>query len=332
MPVPQPQYKDRLFNFLFGSEEHKDWTLSLYNAVNGTHYEDISLIEFTTIKEILYIGMHNDVSFLISDTMTLWEQQASYNPNMPLRFLQYLGQLYERSVVARKKNKFGKTLISLPVPKFVTFYNGLDRKDEEILLSLSDAFPPALRSSTDVDVRVRMINVNYGQNKNMLSACKPLEEYSWIVDSIRNLQNEMNVEKDKKLEAAIDKTIDLLPDDFVTKQYLDKHRAEVKGMLMTEYNEVQTMELFKEEGRAEGRKEGRAEGRKEGRAEGRKEGRAEGRKEGRAEGRKEGRSEGFSLFGALIRKLVEMGRSDEVIRVSEDPAYRDRLLQEFHMA
>ena len=28
-------YKDRLFNFLFGSEENKAWTLSLYNAVIG---------------------------------------------------------------------------------------------------------------------------------------------------------------------------------------------------------------------------------------------------------------------------------------------------------
>ena len=43
-------------------------------------------------------------------------------------------------------------------------------------------------------------------------------------------------------------------------------------MCLTEYNEVETMQLFKEEGRAEGRAEGRKEGREEGRVEGREEG------------------------------------------------------------
>ena len=34
------EYQDRLFNILFGSEENKAWTLSLYNAINGTAYTD----------------------------------------------------------------------------------------------------------------------------------------------------------------------------------------------------------------------------------------------------------------------------------------------------
>ena len=68
------QYKDRLFSFLFGSEENKAWTLSLYNAVNGSSYDDPNEIEITTIKEIMYLGMRNDVSFLISDEMNLYEQ------------------------------------------------------------------------------------------------------------------------------------------------------------------------------------------------------------------------------------------------------------------
>ena len=39
-------------------------------------------------------------------------------------------------------------------------------------------------------------------------------------------------------------------------------------MLLTEYNEIETMELFKEEGREEGRAEGREEGLQEGLQEG----------------------------------------------------------------
>ena len=99
MAVDNIQYKDRLFNFIFGSEENKAWTLSLYNAVNGSSYTDPTAIEINTIKEVMYLGMHNDVSFLIADNMNLYEQQSTYNPNMPLRFLQYAGNLLGTKVV-----------------------------------------------------------------------------------------------------------------------------------------------------------------------------------------------------------------------------------------
>ena len=93
--------------------------------------------------------------------------------------------------------------------------------------------------------------------------CRPLSEYAWIVDSIRTLRRSVS------LEAAIDQTIDGMPGDFMTRPVLQAHKAEVKNMLLTEYNEVETMELFKKEWRAEGRAEGRKEGRVEGRVEGR---------------------------------------------------------------
>ena len=105
MAVDNPQYKDRLFNFLFGSEENRAWALSLYNAVNGSDYTDPEAIQITTIKEVMYLGMHNDVSFLIAGDMVLYEQQSTYNPNMPLRLLQYAGNLYEKYVKENKLNK-----------------------------------------------------------------------------------------------------------------------------------------------------------------------------------------------------------------------------------
>ena len=106
MAVDNIQYKDRLFNFLFGTEENKAWTLSLYNAVNGSHYTDPDEIEITTIKEVMYLGMHNDVSFLISNEMDLYEQQSTYNPNMPVRLLQYVGNLYEKYINQTGMNDF----------------------------------------------------------------------------------------------------------------------------------------------------------------------------------------------------------------------------------
>lgn len=58
---------------MFGSGENKAWTLELYNAVNGSHYTDPEAIQINTIKEVIYLGMHNDVSFLLTDEMNLYE-------------------------------------------------------------------------------------------------------------------------------------------------------------------------------------------------------------------------------------------------------------------
>ena len=255
MAADNAQYKDRLFNFLFGSEENKVWTLSLYNAVNGSCYDDPSKIEITTIKEVMYLGMHNDVSFLIAEDMALYEQQSTFNPNMPLRMLQYTGNLYEKYVKQNKLNKYGSTLISLPVPKLVVFYNGTTAQPDETILKLSDSFPEG--ADPDIEVWVRMLNVNYGRNLGLLKVCKPLGEYAWLVKEIRK----NNITKDEEgMSSAIDKAISAMPDDYLIKPFLEVHRVEVKGMLLTEYNEAEQMELFKEDGRKEGRKEGRTEG------------------------------------------------------------------------
>ena len=80
-------YKDRLFKFIFGNPDKKEWTLSLYNAMNNSSYTDPDAISLNTIEDAVYMGMKNDVSFLIADTLNLYEHQSGYNPNMPMRFL-----------------------------------------------------------------------------------------------------------------------------------------------------------------------------------------------------------------------------------------------------
>ena len=247
MPKAQEEYKDRLFCFIFGSEAHKEWTLSLYNAVNGSSYTDPSAITIATLTQVVYLGMHNDVAFLIKDEVSLYEQQSTFNPNMPLRLMQYTSNIYEKLITLQKRNKYGKTLIPLPVPKLVVFYNGVPDAPDEQILRLSDAFPADRRAESDIEVRVRMININQGRSADVLQACKPLEEYTWTVETIRSHEKEM------ELSEAIDQTLDEMPDDYIIKPYLEANRVEVKNMLLTEYNEKATMELFKEEGREEGR-------------------------------------------------------------------------------
>ena len=76
------QYKDRLFKFIFGNPENKEWTLSLYNAVNGSSYTNPDDIQLTTIENAVYMSMRNDVSFLIADTMNLYEPICGGKPQL----------------------------------------------------------------------------------------------------------------------------------------------------------------------------------------------------------------------------------------------------------
>ena len=96
-------------------------------------------------------------------------------------------------------------------------------------------------------------------------------------------------------------------------------------MLLTEYNEAETMELIREASERRGMKKGRKEGREEGRKEGRKEGRRKGRKEGREKGREEERITGIrSLMGTL--KLTPAQAMDALrIPASEQPQYLAKL-------
>ena len=97
----------------------------------------------------------------------------------------------------------------------------------------------------------------------MIQMEQPLYEYAWLVDAVRRHQSEK-----MDLNAAVDATIDEMPDAYMIKKFLIENRAEVKSMFLTEYNEEKVLEKEREEGRMEGRKEGRLEGRMEGRMEG----------------------------------------------------------------
>ena len=174
------EYRDRLFKFIFGNPDNKEWTLSLYNAMNNSHYTDPNDITINTLDDVVYMGMKNDVSFLIDSTMNLYEQQSTFNPNMPARFLIYAGMLYAKYIEQTPSyHIYSSKQQSLPTPKCVCFYNGSEVKDDKSILELGDAFPDKLNA--DIDLRVTMININYGHNKELLDACISLNEYSLFV-------------------------------------------------------------------------------------------------------------------------------------------------------
>lgn len=242
------EHKDRLFKFIFGKPENKKWTLSLYNAVNGSSYENADDIVYTTIEDAVYMNMKNDVSFLISDEMNFYEQQSTFNPNMPMRFFIYAGMVYSKYIESSKEyRKYSSKLQKAPTPKCICFYNGTAEQEDRTVLKLSDAFD----SESDIEVLVTMINVNYGHNKELLEACKPLKEYSYFIDRIRFHQKDFET-----IEEAVDKALGDMPEDSLLKPFLIANKAEVKRMFITEYDEARTLSETMEEGLEKGREEG----------------------------------------------------------------------------
>ena len=239
-----------MFRFIFGNPDHKEWTLSLYNALNHSHYTNPDDLVFNTIDDAMYIGMKNDVSFIVSFVMCIWEHQSTYSPNVVIRIFLYASRLYEKYIVENGFNRFSRKLFKLPKPKCICFYNGTDEQPEEELLKLSDAFEDD-GLEPDIEVRVHMLNVNYGKNRALMEQCRPMMEYSWLIDAIRRHEKILG-----NLDAAMDAAIDEMPDDFVLKKFLLAHRTEVKGMYFTEWYEAQELEAFKNEERAEARAEG----------------------------------------------------------------------------
>jgi hypothetical protein len=260
------EYKDRLFKFIFGNPENREWTLSLYNAVNGSDYDNPEEIRYNTIDDAIYMNMKNDVSFIIEDTMSLYEQQSTYCPNMPLRFLMYLAKLYESYSNKEDFDIYSSTLQRIPRPKCICFYNGTRNQPARKSLKLSDMYFEDRKRAREeisgiVELEVIMININYGYNKELLEKSSPLYEYSFLVDRIRYYRGEFEMKgMNYTLEDAIDRAIDDLPEDFKIREFILKNRVEVKNMCLFEYNEKRHIEGERADAEAKGREEGIKEG------------------------------------------------------------------------
>ena len=253
MSMINPKHKDRLFCFIFGRAENKQWSLDLYNAVNNTNYTNLDDVQIFTIENVLYMGMKNDVALIVDDVLSVYEQQSTFNPNMPIRELIYVSKLYNKYIKTNRLNIYSKSKIKLPLPKLVVFYNGVKEK-EDTTLELSDLFINCSSDmEPDISVKVKMININYGKNMILFNRCVILKEYSWFIDKIREYS------RITEINDAVDKALREMPDDFILKPYLLSNKAEVTDMCITEYNEEETLQAIGNESFAEGKAEGKAE-------------------------------------------------------------------------
>ena len=234
-------YKARLFAMIYHDKKE---LLELYNAVNQSNYDNPDELEINTLENAIYLSMHNDVSFIIDSRLSLYEHQSTYSPNLPLRYLMYVTDLYSK--ITRNANLYGSKIVKIPPPKFLVFYNGAEKRPEMEEMRLSDAYvieeaDPALK------LRAIMLNINPGNNETLLEACKSLKDYVIYTSRVRQYAETMSIDN------AVEKAITECIREGILAEFLTKSRAEAKAMSIYEYDEERQRKFDREEGREEGR-------------------------------------------------------------------------------
>ena len=257
---PKRQTKDILFRLVFGNDRQA--LLQLYNALHGTAYTDPHELQIVTLDNAIYISRKNDLAFLLAGSINMYEHQSTLNPNMPVRFLIYLAQEYQLLVESTDKSLYGSELIPLPTPQCVVFYNGTADTPDEYELRLSSAF-----SNQDVEpaveVVVNVININYGHNEHLMQGCGLLSQYAQFVAVTREYANKYDNRKE-----AMNVAIEYCIEHGILEDILRKHRSQVLGSLLEEFDEKKYARTLRAEGYESGREEGYEAGRTDGFTEG----------------------------------------------------------------
>ena len=154
------------------------------------HYTDPELLEINTLENAIYMAMQNDVSFMIGLRLSLYEHQSTFNPNLPLRYLFYISDLYSGMI---DKNKlYGSRKILIP-PEFVIFYNGIQDQPDRRILRLSDLY--SIRDQhCKLELEAVMLNINLGHNPALMNACTMLHQYAEYTDRVRRYTKTMSLE------------------------------------------------------------------------------------------------------------------------------------------
>ena len=288
-------YKDRVFRLLFNNRTR---LLELYNALNGSDYTREEDLTINTLENAVYMKMKNDVSFIIESNMCLYEHQSSYCPNMPLRGFFYFSDLYKK-LLKDVDLSVGKR-IKIPAPKYIVFYNGQERDEEEFIQKLSESFEDEKEGC--LELTVRTINVNQGHNGSLLKKSPTLYGYAYFVSLIRKNMESM------ELKEAVERAVDECIREDILKDFLLEQKAEVVAMSIYEYNEEYAKKANFEAGEEAGY--------------------AKGEEAGYVRGRDEGLDEGQERVNQLIRMLSEQNRINDITRAASDKAYQKKLFEE----
>ena len=320
-PTTIRQYKDNVFCLLY---RDKNNLLDLYNGLNDTNYTNVDDLTVTTLKGGVYMKYKNDASFVFGQDLYMFEQQSSRNPNMPLRFLHYLSDVYRQ--MYNNSDLHRSTMLKIPVPHFVTFYNGKQPLEAESILRLSDMYEKNI-DCPELELMVRVININTDNNagnksrtfnsnindnsvsnsnihtysSEFLSKCETLKDYMIFVNKVRV---KTDVEK-IDIRTAVTEAVDECIAENVLSEFFKNHREEVITVSIYEYDEEGHLEIVKEEGRQLGI------------AEGKQLGLAQGRQIGFNEGKQLELTKGINAFIKLCKDM-NLSDDDTVNKLIED--------------
>ena len=232
------EFKSDVFSMLM---EDKENALSVYNALNGTSLTNADELEIHTLR--------NDAAFVVDAALSIYEHQSTVCPNMPVRNLIYYTTIVSK--ILKNKNIYGKKMITIPVPKFVVFYNGEQEQPEKYDMKLSDAFEKKT-DNLELELVCKVYNINFGKNKELLERCRVLKEYMIFVDYVRKYHEEQGYDE---LEKAINKAIDRCIEEGVLANFLMENRAEVVKVTQLDYTFDRQITLERKDAKQEGKEE-----------------------------------------------------------------------------
>ncbi len=238
------EYKSSVFKAYFSIKEN---CLALYNAVNGTAYTEDDDLKIETLENAVYLKIYNDVSFMICGYVNLYEHQSTVNPNMPIRDLFYIADMYKAITMRPENDLYGSKLIKVPNPMFMIFYNGRKDAPERDVLKLSDAFANPT-DNPELELTVQFVNINYGQNIELMDRCVQLRDYAILNHRVRE-----NLDAGMEIREAATKAVDDCIDDDIMRDFLIKEKAGVIEMHVLDFDEEKHDRSLREEGREEAR-------------------------------------------------------------------------------
>ena len=234
--------------------------------------ENSSLISREALFFLLFVARKNDLAFTVKNrVLVISEHHSTVNENMPLRDLLYLGRTLEK--LLDKRTLYKRKLVKIPTPEFFVFYNGDDLQPPEKTLRLSDAYLEKMGHPM-LELEVKVININLPSGHRILEECRPMYEYSWFIQQIKDyLRAGMN------RDAAITQAVKDCIEEGILVEFMKNHGSEVANMLYTQWNYDEAVSVEREEAYEDGREAGKAIGIAEGRAEGMSKGMIEGERQ-----------------------------------------------------
>ena len=269
-------FKDSVFTRLFSDP---DLLRELYCALEGVSLPPDTPVFINTLENVLYMDFYNDISFEIGGKLiVLIEHQSTINPNMALRLLLYIADIYEAMIDS--KTLYKQKQISIPYPEFFVLYNGSEPFPDNKIMKLSELFrkPQELglpeKALPYLELEVKIINIKEGMNEAIVSRCKKLNEYSKFIQKTQDYWKESG-----NLEKALEKAVKYCRKYDILKEFLERNAKEVLSMLYTEWNWDDALAVRYSEGHEDGVEKGLEKGLEKGREEGLEKGLEKGREE-----------------------------------------------------